>query len=278
MISFLQSLPIGNAVRVVLAPPAGAVAWRVLRKTADVWTDQDDPTAGDVYSGDEPYFIDITALTNGTPYYYKPFYQAADESWSTAPSQTATPAMTSNLLGIDPLELVRERVEAALKADVAADILQHVDGYIPCLTAPPAYENTNFPIVTFHLQVADRAISAVGEELAADVYDPATDTWIEVEGWICNVRINIVVWVVANADTRIALRKRIAHALLGNLPVFNDQGMSQVSFSQADTEDMETYAAPVFQTITSLDCLAPLAVDAVSGTIHSVSVALTPIP
>lgn len=278
MIAFLQPLPIGNAVRVVLAPPSSAVAWRVLRKTVDTWTDQNDATAGIAYEGDAAYFVDIAALTNGTPYYYKPFYQDEAGAWSSASSQTATPASTSNLLGIDPLELVRARLEAALKADVVADELQHVDGYIPCLTVPPTYENTNFPVVTVHLQVQDRAISAIGEELASDSYDEDTDTWTEIEGWICQVRINVVAWVVGNGDSRIQLRRRIARALLGNLSVFNDQGMSQISFSQSDVEDLESFAAPVFQTITSLECLAPLAVDAVTGTIHSVSVALAPAP
>ncbi len=144
-------------------------------------------------------------------------------------------------------------------------------GYIPTLTAPPTYEGTIFPIVTAHMDNQDRFASGLGEMVVADRQDPVTGDWTEIEGWLTTVQIRVISWVVANADTRIALRQAIAKVLLANLPIFNAKGLSEVSFAQQDVEDTESYAAPVYQTITSITCLAIIAVDAVSAPIADVT-------
>lgn len=277
MISYIAPLPIGDAVRVILAPPAGAISWRVLRNTTNVWTDQNDPASGLVYGdGADSFFIDTAGLTNGEVFYYKPFYLAADGvTWSTAPAASATPAATATLIGPDPQSLVRDRLEAALKTAVQAGRLQHVDGFIPCLTAPPTYEGTNFPVVTVHMEIGQPVIQGVGEMITPDYVDPVTGEWTEFEGMIFSVTLKIIAWVVGNGDERIALRREVARALLGNLPVFYAQGLSEVTFSQADIEDLESYNAPVFETVNTMTCFAPLSVDTEYPAISDVTASFT---
>ena len=68
-------LSAGNAVRVFITPPAGALWWRVLRRTADVFTGQDD--AGAVVAladGTDNTALDIAALVNGTAYFYRAYF------------------------------------------------------------------------------------------------------------------------------------------------------------------------------------------------------------
>lgn len=275
MISFLAPLPIGNAVRVILDPPDGAKHVRVLRKTADTISGPADPAAGVVFDGyGEKSFVDITALTNGTTYYYQPFYETAPGVWVTAASQSATPAQVSNLIGVDPLLLIRDRLEAGLKALVQAGELTHEDGYIPCYTAPPLYESTRFPIVSVHMGTATPAMQGLGEEIFDDFQDPFTGEWTLYEGVIFSVPIKVISWSL-NSDERITLRRAIAKVLLGNLQVFADEGLSQVSFTQTDLEDMESYAAPMFQTYTDFSCQAALAVDAIAAPASGATLAAT---
>lgn len=275
MISFAAPLPAGNAVSILLAPPADAVAWKVLRKSADTISGEDDPDAATVFDEDSRFFVDVAALANGTPYYYQPFYRAADGSWSTAASVSVTPAASAEVRGPDALTLVRERLEAGLKVEVDAGVLKHDLGYIPCFTAPPKFEGVRFPIVTVHLTAQTPSQDAVGQVIASDSYDPIAESWTEYEGTIFSVQLQIVSWVTSNADIRIALRRAIAKVLLANLPVFYDQGLLQVEFSQTDLEDFETYEAEMFQTITNFSCLAPLAVESLAEPIRAVTLDAT---
>lgn len=275
MISFAQALPIGAAVQVILSPPASAVAWKVLRKTTDTISGVGDPDAGVVYCGDETSFIDVSSLVNGTPYYYQPFYEDATGAWSTAASVSVTPAASAQAIGPDPLELVRSRLEAALKVEVGAGRLTNDLGYIPCFTAPPTFENARFPIVTVHMNSCARAESGIGDTIAAEVFDPISQQWTVSDGALFAIQIEIIGWVVSNADLRIALRKAIDKALIGNFPVFYDQGLLQVEFSQSDDEDFETYESPMFRTRTLMNCVAPMAVEAQVGAIQTVTLDVT---
>jgi hypothetical protein len=275
MITFVQPMPIGNAVRVLFAPPDDAVAWKILRKTSDTFSGHADPDAGVVYDGDENSVIDVAGLINGTAYYYKPYYMDASDQWSTDVSVTCTPSPTAALRGPDPQALVRERLELGLRVEVEAGRLMHDNGYVPCLTAPPTFEGTKFPIVTVRVESLSRAESGVGEMVASDEYDVASDDWTESEGFLARVQLQIGTWVVGNVDVRNALRKAVIKVLLGNIPVFYDQGLSMVEVSQSDLEDFETYETAMFQTVSTFTCLAPIAVDALTPPIRDVALAAT---
>jgi hypothetical protein len=271
MISFVQPLPIGNAVKLLLAPPPTAEKVRVLRKLADTFTGETDGAAGIVYEGDDNYVLDVNTLVNGTVYYYRPYYFDGT-AWSAGLTASATPAATANRRGPDPLSLVRDRLEAGLKAEVAAGRLKHEQQYIPCLTAPPTFDGTAFPVVTVHLRNDASTGRALGEVLFDDVYDPVALEWGSSEGWLSRIQIDVIGWVVGNADTRIALRKAIQKVIIGNLSVFDQAGMVEIDFSQSDIEDFETYNAPMYQTMGSFSCMAPAVVEALDAPIDDVTV------
>lgn len=268
MISFLQPLPIGEAVRCLLAPTAGSELTRVLRKTSDDISSATDPAAAVVFEGDERSFVDTTALVNGTPYFYRAFDKVGAD-WVASPSATATPAATAELMGPDALVLVRERFASGLKAEVAAGRLQHESGSIPTLTAPPLFENTRWPVFSVHFASGDPAERGIGEMIALDEFDDGE--WLESEGWLRQTQIRVVGFSL-NPDERNLLRRTAEKILLGNLPIFAAAGLTQISVNQQDVDDMETFSAPVYSTVAALTCLAPAAVQARTAPISDVTV------
>lgn len=279
MISFLDALTAGNAVRVLVAPPAGAKAWKVLRKTTSTFTGHDDVGASVICESPDTAAIDTAALQNGTPYYYRSYDQAADNTWSTEDTGilSATPATTATRIGPDPLIFIHERLELGLKAACDAGKLRHESNYIPTFRAPPTYEDVVFPIVTMHLANDEfrGGASGLGEVIADDVYDAVGEEWIESEGALSRFQLTIVAWAVGNADVRDALRLAIADVLMANLPIFAAKGFLDMAWSQVNAEDFETYTSPMYQVVTTLNGVAPAAVTARSAPIAGVDV--TPI-
>ncbi|HCE08546.1 MAG TPA: hypothetical protein DEQ40_08090 [Oxalobacteraceae bacterium] len=256
MISYAEPLPIGNAVRVLLAPATGATGWKLLRKVSGAFSGPTDPAAAVIYDGsDETNILDTGALTNGTPYYYCSF-ELVGAAWSASTVVSITPATLYNLGGPDTLSLVRDRLELGLRAAVAAGILTHDNGYVPVLTAPPLYENTKWPVVSVHLQNDAPMERGIGEEVVPDRFDAANADWDTSEGWLSGVTIQIIGWSL-NPDERIALRKAIKNIVIGNFQVFDAAGMDLITLQQSDIEDFESYAAPVYQTCRNFNCIAP---------------------
>lgn len=284
MITYLAPLPIGNAARCLFSAPAGATACKVLRRaTLPFVGGINDTGAAVVYDGSpsEPGFIDAQSLQNDTLAYYQDYYLVAGVWTFDAGPVSVTPTATGQIAGPDPQELVRDRLEWGLKVEVDAGRLKHVDGAIPTLSAPPIYEETQFPIVTVHLAGMEPFAHGVGEVPAPDVFDLDADDWLDAEGYLIRFRLTVVAWIVGNPDTRIALRKAIHRILLGNLPVFADKGFIEVEWSAVDSEDFESYGAPMYQSIFTLTGIAPSAISALSPAIDDVTVdasAFTPAP
>lgn len=266
MIAFIAPLPIGNAVRVLLSPPQGTVKARLLRKVTDDISSHDDASAAVIYEGSETSIVDTTALVNGQTYFYKEFDLSPLGAWSTSASLSATPSTDYGIFGPDALSVVRDRLAAGLKAAVLAGKLTHKNGSIPCLTAPPLYENTAWPVVTVHLQSDAPEIRGIGEEVQADDFDIDTLAWDVSEGWISRVNIQIAAWAL-NPDERIALRQSIKAVIIANLPIFDSFGIVNVEITQSDVEDFESYNAPVYQSITNFSCLAPSVVQSSVNTV-----------
>jgi hypothetical protein len=273
MISFIETLPIGNAIRVFWTPPAGASQVTILRKTADTFAGQNDPNALVVYEGSAVVSaLDTNSLTNGTPYYYHE-YDLINSAWvDGGASVSATPATVDQGAGPDVLSLVRDRLELALRAAVTSGAIVQALGYVPVLTAPPVFDQTKFPLVTVHLELDQPEVRGLGELVSPDIFDAGNNDWVSSEGWLSRVNLKIVGWVL-NPDERIALRQSIKAALIGNLPVFDDAGMDLIEASFVDTEDFESYGAPVYQTVCDFTCLAPSVVTGTTPPINDVTVA-----
>lgn len=270
MISFAEPLPIGNAVRVLIDPPATAHKWRLLRKTTDDFVEYDDPAAKLVYEGTEKNIVDTATLTNGTQYFYAE-YDFNGTVWTTAPSVAVTPSTSYGFDGPDALTLVRERLRLGLKAAVAANVLRHDNGSVPVFTAPPLEDEAKWPLVSVHLQQDASDGRGLGEMVSPDIFDLDAAECDVSEGWLSRVRLQIIGWSL-NPDERISLRRVIKSIIQGNLPVFDSAGMVQIDFSQVDVEDFQSYNAPVYQVISDFSCLAPSVINATQDLVEGVTV------
>lgn len=270
MITLIQSMPIGNALRVFVSPPAGAEFWRVLRRTTDTFTGPDDAGAVLVHEGTDEVFLDATALVNGTQYYYKAWWWDGD-AFIEGGTLSATPAATLEDSSVDVLKLLRERLEAGLAVELVAGRLVHQKGKIQCHSGPARYEDTMLPVVTIQLSEDMPTDRSTGEQLLPD--EPIEPGYREYEGWFSRVQIEVVGWSF-NSDERNELRRALKRIVIGNLPIFEDAGCKKIEFIQRDTEDLESFNALVYQTWGTFQCLAP---SLVSGEVGEISEVITEI-
>ena len=262
MITMVQPLHIGNALRLFIEPPADAVRWRVLRKGSDTFSgDPEDPSALVAYEGDERVVVDAAHLQNEVMAFYRPFYLSLAGIWT--PGQTAygTPASIYEERTTDVMSLVRDRLEAGLKVEVERGSLVHELGYVQVYTAPPSQEqNLLFPLVTITLSSESSDVRAVGETISGDEFDSIGFDWSESEGWLASVQLEVTGWSL-NSDERIELRRAIRRVVLANLPVFAAHGIDQVNLSMSDNDAVNgEYGAPVYQVMASFSCVAPVRV------------------
>lgn len=270
MISFIQPLAIGNALRVYLRPPPGAVRWRLLRKDVDSFAGHDDPSALLVHDGTESVVTDVAGLYNGAQTFYRAFYLVAG-AWVDSPSAVGRPDATFSDLSADPLTLVRNRLDLGLQQYVQRGILSHDHGRIPVMTASPLVEETPLPVVTLHVAADSSQERFVGEMLGPDWFDGVD--WHSAEGWLSRWQLTIVGWTL-NADERATLRQAMKAVLMGNLSIFDAGGMSQIDLQFSDVEDFQSYTAPIYMANCSLTCYAPSLVDGIDPPIRDVVVKL----
>jgi len=271
MITWVRPLPIGNALQLFLAPPTTATRWRVLRRTSDTFTGQDDAGAALIHDGTDEVVLDITGIANGVQYFYRVYYWNGI-AWSDGGVNSETPASISQDESTDVLVLLRDRLALAMDVEVAAGRLNHPHNKIRCLTAPPQKDDSVFPVVTIQLTQDSPAERFIGETIAPD--DRVTGGYREHEGWYSSVRLEVVGWSL-NPDERNELRRALKRAVIGNLPVFDAHGLRLVEFSQQDSEDFQTYGAPVYMTWGTFSCLAPSVMSADVGEIVDVITEIT---
>ena len=263
MITLIQPLPVGNALRLFYSPPVTAERWRILRRSADNFTGHDDAGAFLVHEGTDEVVLDITGIANGAEYFYRAWWWDGTQ-WMAGGVLSGTPESTQEDESVDALVLLRDRLTAGLAAEVEAGRLGHPEGKIRVLTAPPQKDDVFFPVVTVQLSQDAPGERFVGEVVAAD--EPVEGGFLEHEGWYSSVRLELVGWSF-NPDERIELRKALKRLIIGNLPVFEAEGLRLVEFSQQDSEDFQTYNAPVYMTWGTFSCLAPSVVSAEVGEI-----------
>lgn len=254
-ITLLEPLAAGNAVRIFIAPEPRAVFWRILRRTADLFTGADD--VGAVVVADrstDDCTLDLKALVNGTLYFYR-CYSWDGAAWDAPASASVMPAATYRGDDIDPLQILRDRLAAGLAAEVARGALKPTTGAIPVLKSPFMLpDQIVFPTVFVHLDSFAPAERALGEEvLAPESLDEGE--WEETEGFMARNALNIGA-VSRMPDERNELRRALVRILQANFPVFAQAGLNLVEFNFADTEDLESKAAPLFMTGGSFSCVA----------------------
>lgn len=261
MISLVQPLYAGNALRLFIEPPAGAARWKVLRKGSDTFGAHDDASALEVYEGDETVVVDAAYLQNDVMAFYRPFYTSDGSTWAPGPTASGTPSATYEASTTDVLDLIRDRLEAGLKVECERGTFATQLGYIQVIRGAASLErDLQFPLVTCHLESEDPGTRAIGEEVLGDLYNVSGDVWEESEGWLANVRLTLVGWSL-NGDERNELRKTIRTLVLANLPVFASYGWEQVDLRQEDVDAVNgEYSAPLYQVMNTFSCVAPVRV------------------
>ena len=262
-ISYLRSLPIGNAVELLLAVDADAVRLQLLRRIDANFVGPDDPGATVIYDAirhvtpqnDRLSLLDTEDIVNGVPLFYQA-YGNDGAQWIASSIETVTPTQRLTDRSIDPLLCVRDRLKAGLQAEVAAGRLKPASAKVPVWTAPPQAEFTSWPVVTVKLESDRSAERAIGETIDQDYRLAPPDDWLETEGWLSHVTLSVVGWS-QNPDERIALRQALKRIVIGNLPIFASMGLITPDWNQQDSEDFESFKAPVYQTVGTFTCLAP---------------------
>lgn len=278
-ITFLSTLPIGHAVELTVAVPAGMLGWHVRRRLdAQFPADPLDMSDCTLIHAEEralPDFrmaatslLDDADIQHGIPYYYQA-YGYDGQRWTSSPVHTLTPQGRALVHSPDPLTLLRERLRVGLEDAVLAKQLRPATGRIPVLTAPPQADTTAWPLVTLHLETDTAAERYIGEQVDMD-RRTLNGTWLETEGWLSRTDIRVIGWS-QNPDERMALRLILKHLILGNLPVFAAHGLMTPDWSQQDSEDFQTYPAPVYQTVGSFSCLSAAALSAPAPSIATLT-------
>lgn len=272
MISSVRPLYAGNALQVTLVPPAGALLWRLLRKGADAFSGKDDAEALLVHEGTQAILTDAEpGLVNEAPAFYRAYYWDG-AAWAASTSVSGTPKATFDDASTDAMSFVRDRLEAGLKVEVARGRLRPSCGYIQVLTAPPVAEEVEIPVVTVHLESERPSARGLGEMVAPDEFDHLAGEWIESEGWLADVRLDITAWST-NPDERIELRKALRRIIVANLGIFDSVGMVEIEISQRDVDLIQgEFAAPLYQVVTDFTCQAPVIVTSSADPIDQVEV------
>lgn len=257
-ITLIQPLAAGNALRLFISPPRGAVYWRVLRRTADIFAGPYDAGAVLVADkNDDNVILDTLALENGIPVFYR-CYSWNGTSWDNPASRTATPAATYQGDDCDVVQILRDRLAEGLAVEVARGTLLPVDPIegaepIPVVLAPfMLAERVRFPMVSIHLDSFAPTERALGEDISGGAFDEA-DGFAFTEGFRARVQVNIA-GVSRLPDERNALRRCLVRILQANFPVFAAAGIDLPEFSFGDSEQLEDKAAPIFLTAGSFTC------------------------
>lgn len=261
MITMIQPLPVGNALRLFIQPPAGAVRWKVLRNGNGIFSGHDDTLAAVAYEGDDHVTLDTAFLQNEVMAFYRPFYTSDGVTWDAGPVANGTPAATYEEFSTDVMSLLRERLEAGLLVEVQRGNLISEFGYVQVYTAAPSLESDlRMPLVTLHLDSEEPAERGIGEYIGGDGFDVIGSEWQESEGWLARVNISMIGWSL-NADERIELRKALRRIVVANLSVFEAAGFATVNLSQQDVDAVSgEYPAPIYQVMNTFTCLAPVRV------------------
>jgi hypothetical protein len=276
MISMVIPIPAGNALRLFVQPPAGAVQWRILRKSAvSTFTGATDPDAFIAYEGRDTVLVDTASLVNGVRVNYEIYYTVDGVTWSDGGGAYGTPDATYEEQTSDVLTLLRARLEAGLQVELLRGVVRNDLGYIPVLLAPPSTDGqTQLPLVTLTLESERPSDRSIGECIGGDEFDSIGNDWADGDGWMAEVRVQVIVWSL-NPDERNDMRMAIRRVILANLTVFSDQGLVLPSLEASHVDDPESFGAPIYEVVGTFTCTAPVRVGKRVDAIADVSVGVT---
>jgi len=274
MISLAQSLASGAAILLSITAPQSA--WVLLRRE-DVnfsgFPDLNAVVAGAGQTVDTlpVEVIDYQGLINGQPYWYQ-LYTLQSGGWlADGDPLSATPTYQAQTQFeiIEPVELVRARLEVGLQGEVALGNLNHPQGAIPVLRSPPIIDHVAFPCITVLLETRAPDVRGIGEMVIPDQFLSDEDEWEQYQGWLDRSVIQITAWSL-NAEERALLRRAIQSILIVNFPIFSEAGMTLIDFPTSDNFDPQSFGVPVYQAVFQLSCQHPAITTTRLPSIHHV--------
>lgn len=269
MIAMVHAPSVGNALRVVLMPPQGVSRLVLVRKDADAFSGRQDPDALVIYDGPRVgAVLDSTGLYNGVPVFYRAYYLIGG-AWLPTASVRGVPAASFADVSIDPLTIVRNRLDLGLRVYLERGLFSHPMGHIPVMTASPLMEEIPLPVVTIHVASDSSDQRFIGDIVSREVFNPDAFEWSGFDGWYSRVTLTLVAYCL-NADERIALRNAMKTVLMSNMAVFDAEGLMQVDMQFSDQEDFVSYAAPIYMAVCNFSCYAPSAVESVDPAVRNV--------
>ena len=267
--------PAGNALRLIVTPPADATYWCVLRRADQIPTGPTDAAAVVVRAMSvEQEVLDVCGLQNGQFYYYGIFYGAAGAWTGEVDTPSAVPAIGYQGAGPDPLSIMRDRLEAGFANEIALGYLTPSSGELAVHTAPFwLRDGFAFPGCSVHLNSSAPAEHVVGQELLEPTLNPDL-TSTESTGWIARTVLDVVAMSL-NGDERLDIRKSLTRILQVNTTLFEELGLFDIEVAQSDTEQFAENQAPLFVTTAQLTCFHLSGVAVTRPTYSSLSLSIS---
>lgn len=256
MIIFIENVGPGSAIRIIVNPETGTgiVRVKIIRNTTGVFigpTDSNSELVDDrsVNSKESQYgFVDINNLEDGTRYYYA-CYQYNGTSWIASNAKSIISERTMYTVGEDPYLNIISRVDLGLKGEIKDKTYISSTGEVPVVTIPPDRNFTNFPTVSIKVVSDEAADWSISNVIIPDKY--LSPDWEESVGYFGRMVMEIRGWC-NNADNRISLRQSLRRIVQSNLPVWGELGLFNITWSQRDSENYNTFNTPVYSTIGSI--------------------------
>ena len=255
-IKYLQDLSrAGAAVYLYLDPPTGPSHLRLVRRYDATFPALPTGTGNvEVYAGPTTGgILDWHEVVPGAVHWYAPYYLTG-ATWTLGTAHSITPTIQTHAPTLDSLDVIRERIEVGLNALVADGYLRHPRNQFSVLTAPPVLEDACFPAVAVHLDQAVADTHVVGGFIGEDSTEDGLQR--ETEGWWARYQVQVEAWSL-NPDERRLLRRALRDILVSGRDVLELIGLMELEVSLADSEDFQSYNAPLYHTVAKLSYLAP---------------------
>ena len=255
-IKYLQDLSrAAAAVYLYLEPPVGPSHLRLVRRYNQAFPAL--PTGAgntEIYAGPlTAGVLDWHEVLPGAVHWYAPYYLTG-ATWTLGTAHSITPTIQTHAPTLDSLDVLRERVEVGLNALLADGYLRHPRNQFSVLTAPPVLEDACFPAVAVHLDQAVADTHFVGGFIGEDSTEDGLQR--ETEGWWARYQVQVEAWSL-NPDERRLLRRALRDILVAGRDVLELIGLMELEVSLADSEDFQSYNAPLYHTVAKLSYLAP---------------------
>jgi len=266
-IAFYEAAIAGNAVKLTISPSDKATSIRVLRKTVDSFSDENDPAATVVLNELATACIDTDQLVNGTNYYYLDF-ELISGSWVAGKSVLVVPASAYIDESVDIVSMLLDRIQLGVDEEILAERIKPSSKTIKVVNSPPLFDNVSWPIVGIHLDSESPHTRSIGENYDFDT--EISNGVDERRGFYSESNVSIVAWS-ANPDQRILMRNIIRRILIANSEVFSMRfGVSLPEATFRDDEDFQSWSIPVYMSHCSFRCIAQSGVKSTTGKVADV--------